>query len=89
MSKKNAAPESANAPAAAGPDAVEHFEQSLKELESIVARMERGDLPLEESLSLFERGTQLTRDCRTALDRAELRVRNLLEAAGDAAPPAA
>lgn len=88
MSKKTATPESAPT-AGAGPDAVEHFEQALKELEAIVARMERGDLPLEESLSLFERGTQLTRDCRGALDRAELRVRNLLDAATEAAAPPA
>ncbi len=64
-------------------DAVARFEGSLKELEAIVARMERGDLPLEESLSLFERGMQLTRECRGSLDRAELRVKNLLEANAD------
>jgi exodeoxyribonuclease VII small subunit len=40
--------------------------------------MERGDLPLEESLKLFERGVVLTRECRTSLDSAELRVRKLL-----------
>jgi len=58
---------------------VQGFETALKELEDIVARMERGDLPLEESLTLFERGMALTGECRQALDTAELRVRNLLD----------
>lgn len=66
-------------------DPVSRFEGSLSELEAIVARMERGDLPLEESLALFERGMGLTRVCRTSLETAELRVRNLLDAdAGNA-----
>ena len=73
MSKKTSAGDAA-APAAG-------FEGSLKELEDIVTRMEKGDLPLEESLALFERGMALTRDCRQQLDTAELRVRNLLETA--------
>lgn len=77
MSKK--APSAEAVPAT---DPALQFESALKELEDIVARMERGDLPLEEALSLFERGTSLTRDCRGLLDAAELRVRNLLEAAG-------
>lgn len=58
---------------------VTRFEASLKELEEIVGRMERGELPLEESLRLFERGMELTKQCRQALDQAELRVKNLLE----------
>lgn len=61
-------------------DPVSRFEGSLSELEAIVARMERGDLPLEESLALFERGMGLTKICRTSLETAELRVRNLLDA---------
>lgn len=76
-------------------DSVTHFETGLAELEGIVARLERGDLPLEESLQLFERGMHLSRDCRTLLDRAELRIRNLLQQHADdavadgnaAAPP--
>jgi len=85
MSKK-ASP--APVPPAAGADPVSRFEGSLKELEDIVARMERGDLPLEESLQLFERGVALTRECRTSLDTAELRVRKLLETgAGDTELP--
>lgn len=81
MSKKTSAG-GASAPA----DPAARFEGSLKELEDIVARMERGDLPLEESLALFERGMALTRECRSQLDAAELRVRNLLETAS-AEPP--
>lgn len=74
------------APAPAADDAVSRFEASLKELEDIVTRMERGDLPLEESLKLFERGVALTRACRNSLETAELRVRNLLEAGGKPEP---
>lgn len=73
-----ASPQAEGAPA----DPVSRFEASLKELEEIVARMERGDLPLEESLKLFERGVALTRECRNSLDSAELRVRNLLQPDG-------
>lgn len=73
-----ASPQAESAPA----DPVSRFEASLKELEEIVARMERGDLPLEESLKLFERGVALTRECRSSLDSAELRVRNLLQPDG-------
>lgn len=54
------------------------FEQSLKELEELVTRMERGDLTLEESLQAFERGIQLTRGCQKALREAEQKVEILL-----------
>jgi exodeoxyribonuclease VII small subunit len=81
VSKKTSSPAS---PPADGNDPVSRFEASLKELEEIVARMERGDLPLDESLKLFERGVTLTRECRGSLENAELRVRNLLQADADA-----
>jgi exodeoxyribonuclease VII small subunit len=58
---------------------VAQFESALRELEEIVAAMERGDLPLEKSLQLFERGTQLSRQCQEALAAAELRIKTLLE----------
>jgi exodeoxyribonuclease VII small subunit len=74
-------------PAPGADDAVSRFEASLKELEEIVARMERGDLPLEESLKLFERGVVLTRECRNSLETAELRVKNLLEAGAKPSDP--
>ncbi|MDB5967650.1 MAG: xseB [Hydrocarboniphaga sp.] len=71
----------AEAPQAApGGDEVARFEDALTELEGIVERMERGDLKLEESLQLFERGVRLTRQCRNSLETAELKVKNLLAA---------
>jgi exodeoxyribonuclease VII small subunit len=59
-----------------------NFEQSLTELEQLVERMELGNLPLEESLKLFERGIQLTRSCQMALIEAEQKVRILMEENG-------
>ena len=56
---------------------VAHFEQSLDELESLVEKMERGDMSLEASLAAYERGVGLYRRCQTALEQAELRVRLL------------
>ena len=65
-----------------GEDAVARFEQEMQELEGIVAQMEKGDLRLEDSLKLFERGTRLARSCRKSLDTAELKVRTLLDEDG-------
>jgi exodeoxyribonuclease VII small subunit len=62
-----------------GEDAVARFEQEMQELEAIVAQMEQGDLRLEDSLKLFERGTVLARSCRQSLETAELKVRKLLD----------
>lgn len=62
------------------------FEQSLRDLEEIVARLEQGDLPLEESLKQFERGIQLTRLCQSALKNAEQKVEILLKKTGQLAP---
>ena len=50
------------------------FEKSMARLEEIVARMERGDVPLEQALSLFEEGTNLVARCNKLLDEAELKV---------------
>ena len=55
------------------------FEQQLKGLEGIVERLERGDLPLEESLVLFEEGVGLSEACKKELDAAEGRVQVLLQ----------
>ncbi|GAB2806850.1 exodeoxyribonuclease VII small subunit [Dyella kyungheensis] len=64
------------------------FEHSLDELEQLVARMEGGELSLDESLSSFERGIGLYRHCQQALENAELRVRMLLDPdAPDTAEP--
>jgi exodeoxyribonuclease VII small subunit len=64
------------------------FEKSLKELEALVAKMEQGNLSLEESLQHFERGIQLTRTCQQALKEAEQKVEILLKKSGqdDIAP---
>ncbi|MDR0889367.1 MAG: exodeoxyribonuclease VII small subunit [Oscillospiraceae bacterium] len=53
------------------------FEQSLRRLDEIVKRMEKGDVPLEEALSLFEEGTALVGACNAQLDNAELKVTQL------------
>lgn len=55
------------------------FEQAYSELAETVGRLEEGGLPLEESLALFQRGTELSALCGKKLDSAELRVRKLLE----------
>jgi len=54
------------------------FEDSLKDLESIVERMELGELSLEESLISFEQGIKLTRTCQDALKEAEQKVNTLI-----------
>jgi len=59
------------------------FEESLAELEQLVERMEQGNLALEESLKLFERGVQLTRTCQKALKEAGQKVSILLEENGE------
>lgn len=61
------------------PGAIADFEKSLDELESLVARMEKGDLTLEDSVKAFERGMLLYQNCQRALDEAELRVDLLLK----------
>ena len=55
------------------------FEEALAELEAIVARLEEGDLSLEESLVLFERGQALADQCNEQLSAATLRVEQLTE----------
>ena len=59
------------------------FEQSLIELEALVAKLEQGDVPLEEALKTFERGVALTRQCQTALRSAQQKVEVLLARNGD------
>lgn len=55
------------------------FEEQLKTLETVVEKLERGDLPLEESLALFEQGVALSESCKKELDAAEGRVQVLLQ----------
>ena len=65
------------------------FEKSLDELEQIVGRLEAGDLPLEESLDLFEKGIKLSRECRERLANAERRIEILTrDASGNLAAEA-
>lgn len=54
------------------------FEKRLTRLEEIVEKMEGGDLPLEESLKLFEEGVKLTKDCHKQLNEAEVKVKQLM-----------
>lgn len=56
-----------------------NFEASLQDLEKIVRRLEDGDLPLEESLKLFEDGVRLSRECQERLNQAERRIEILLQ----------
>lgn len=55
------------------------FEKKLTRLEEIVQKMEKGDLPLEQSLKLFEEGIGLTRECQTQLTEAENKIKLLVE----------
>jgi len=58
------------------------FESSLNELEQLVERLERGDLPLDDALKTFERGVELTRHCQTSLKAAQQKVDILLKRNG-------
>jgi exodeoxyribonuclease VII small subunit len=59
-----------------------NFEQALQELETLVKRMEQGEISLEDSLKDFERGIELTRACQKALQEAEQKVQILMEKDG-------
>jgi exodeoxyribonuclease VII small subunit len=60
------------------------FEVALKQLEEIVAKLERGDVPLEESIAIYERGESLKKRCETLLAQAEERVEKIRTAEGKA-----
>lgn len=55
------------------------FEDSLKQLETIVSQLEKGDLPLEDSIKLFEEGIRLSSACKEELDTAEGKLQVLLK----------
>jgi exodeoxyribonuclease VII small subunit len=55
------------------------FEESLKKLESIIGKLEQGDLPLDESVRLFEEGVKLSDACKADLETAEGKVQMLLK----------
>ena len=61
------------------PDSIKDFESAIAELESIVKQLEDGDLPLDKSLALFERGVALSRYCHEQLGSAERRIEQLTE----------
>ena len=54
------------------------FEESMQRLEQIVRTMERGDVPLEESIRLFQEGTELARNCGKLLEDAKLQVSKIM-----------
>ena len=54
------------------------FETNMQRLEQIVRAMERGDVPLEESLNLFQEGTELVRSCNQLLEHAQLQVKKIM-----------
>jgi exodeoxyribonuclease VII small subunit len=62
------------------------FEKSLEELERTVKELEKGDLPLERSLALFETGMRLSADCKKLLEEAETRVELLTKRGGEMVP---
>lgn len=59
------------------------FEAALSELEALVERLERGDLPLDEALKAFERGVALTRHCQACLQTAQQKVEMLVKRSGE------
>jgi exodeoxyribonuclease VII small subunit len=67
---------------------IKDFETAIAELESIVKRLEDGDLPLETSLQLYERGVQLSRFCHARLEEAERRIEILSEGGEITSAPA-
>ena len=67
---------------------IKDFESAIAELETIVKRLEDGDLALEKSLELYERGVQLSRFCHTRLEEAEKRI-EILNERGDLRPAGA
>ncbi len=64
---------------------IKDFETAIAELDTIVKRLEEGDLPLETSLQLYERGVQLSRFCHLQLEAAERRI-EILNDRGEARP---
>ena len=62
------------------PEASPHFEATIAELESIVAQMESGNLPLDQSIQAYKRGAELLQSCQQSLADAEQQVRILTEA---------
>ena len=66
----------------------ESFEQLYAQLEETVGKLEKGGLPLEDSIALYEEGMELAKRCQKLLDSAEQRITKLRESFGQAAPAA-
>ena len=66
---------------------IKDFEAAIVELEAIVKKLEEGDLALEQSMSLYERGVQLSRFCHSRLEEAERRI-EILNERGELKPAA-
>ncbi len=62
------------------------FEELQRELEDVVARLERGDVPVDDAIALFRRGEELYRACVARLEAAELRIEELTAGGGNGAP---
>lgn len=74
--------EGTSSPAAAAPDIADlSFEQALAALEGIVQQLERGDVPLDQSIGLYERGETLRLACQQRLDSAQARIERIVTAA--------
>ena len=63
-----------------------NFENALQELEALVGQLEKGDLSLEDSLGAYERGIGLFRDCQSALDQAQSRLKKLAAKDAESVP---
>jgi exodeoxyribonuclease VII small subunit len=68
------------------PPALGGFENQMKRLENVVAQLERADLPLEDSVKLFEEGMGLVQECRQQLEAAEGRIEILVRRSGTMVP---
>jgi exodeoxyribonuclease VII small subunit len=62
-----------------GPADAAPFEATLAQLEELVARLESGELPLDEALRTFEQGVRMTRECQSALTAAQQKVQQLIQ----------
>ncbi len=71
------APENASLDAKTNLDAALTFDKALAELETIVAKLERGDVPLEQSITIYERGEALKTHCEALLKAAEMKVEKI------------
>lgn len=68
--------------AEASPDiATMNFEDALRALEDVVRRLESGDVPLDDSITLYERGEELRRHCQARLDAASARIERIVQGA--------